>query len=72
MTSAKWIARVVVRAHHAIYRHSTIWGCRITGPVCRAALPRLYAGSTPDTRLRRKYERFVAGGALVRGQGHVA
>lgn len=68
----EWVIRDVFRAHHKIYQtpeyekvdgsFSHSYACYITGPVLREVLPRLYANSTPATRLDRKYNRFLAGG----------
>lgn len=62
-----WIIRDVFRAHHSIYSmpyerkdgsHSEAHGSRITGNVFRDVVRLLYADSTPETRLARKYDRF--------------
>ena len=46
-------------SHHALSPHASIWRLCVSGPVLRALVPRLYAGSTPDTRLARKYVRLA-------------
>jgi predicted transcriptional regulator len=70
----EWVVLDVFRAHHKIYEHpqyervdgsiGIAYGCYVSGSVLREILPRLYANSTPETRLDRKYDRFVAGGLL--------
>jgi hypothetical protein len=68
-----WIVRDVFRAHHALYSmpyerkdgtHSEAWGCAVCGDVFRDVVRLLYADSTPETRLARKYARFKAAGVL--------
>ena len=54
----EWVIRSVMGSYHSIHLHNDSWGCGVTGPVFRRTVPLLYAGSTPDTRLARKYERL--------------
>jgi len=53
----EWIKKVW-GSHHKIGPHARIWRLAISGPVLRRVLPLMYADSTPDTRLARKYERL--------------
>jgi hypothetical protein len=55
-----WVIREVFGAPHKIYPNNGSWGCYVTGPVARAVIPKLYAGSTPETRMARKYDRLLA------------
>lgn len=71
----EWVVRDVLRSYHKIsgtadYERADgtvgcAWTCWVMGPVLREVLPRLYAHSTPETRLARKYDRFVAGGSMA-------
>jgi len=56
----EWIFRGVIRAHHSLYMNNGSWGCRISGQVTRNAISQMYLGSTPETRLKRKYDRLMA------------
>jgi DNA-directed RNA polymerase specialized sigma24 family protein len=53
-----WIIRDVMQSHHAISPLNGSWGCSVCGEVFRRVVPLMYAGSTPDTRLARKYDRL--------------
>lgn len=55
----EWMIRDVFKVPHAVYDHNGSWGCRVTGDACRRVVPQLYSGSTPDTRMARKYDRLV-------------
>jgi len=69
-----WVVRDVCRAHHKISETppytrqdgsvGVAYACRMSGPVMRDAVRLLYADSTPETRLARKYARFKAAGVL--------
>ena len=71
----EWVIRDVFRAHHKIYDHpkyirvdgsvGTAYGCYVTGSVLRDILPKVYENSTDQTRLARKYDRFLSGGQLL-------
>jgi hypothetical protein len=54
-----WVVREVLGAFHKIYANNGSWGCYVTGPTARVVIPKLYAGSTPETRMARKYERLL-------------
>lgn len=53
----EWI-RQFLGSHHKIGATGRIWRLCISGPVLRRVVPLMYVGSTPDTRLARKYERL--------------
>lgn len=53
----EWVRREL-GSHHKIMPNARIWRFFLSGEVMRQAIPLLYAGSTPDTRLARKYERL--------------
>ncbi len=65
----EWV-KLLARAHHSVYLNNGSWGMRITGPVGRATAKRMYADSTPETRLERKYLRLkrVIDGEWVDGR----
>lgn len=52
-----WLRRFI-ESHHKIGGSPGKYRLWISGPVLRRVVPLLYAGSTPDTRLGRKYERL--------------
>jgi hypothetical protein len=54
----EWL-RELFGSHHKIYEIGDSWGVRVCGPVGRKVARRLYEGSTPDTRLDRKFLRLV-------------
>lgn len=54
----EWLVREVMGAHHAVSPQNGAWGCTVTGPVFRSVVQKLYEGSTPATRMARKYDRF--------------
>jgi hypothetical protein len=60
----EWMVRDVFRSHHAISPNNGSLSCAIMGPVMREVAIKLYADSTPETRMHRKYQRLVDGGVL--------
>lgn len=59
-----WIVRDVFEAHHRIYENNGSHACYISGEVLQEVAIKLYADSTPETRMHRKYQRLVDGGVL--------
>lgn len=59
----EWV-REFVGSHHAISElqgeFGLCWQFCVSGPVLRAMAPKMYANSTPDTRMDRKYSKFVS------------
>ena len=53
----EWL-RHFAGSHHKIMSVRRHWVLNLSGPVLRRTVPLFYAGSTPDTRLARKYERL--------------
>lgn len=60
----EWMIRDLFDAPHKIYDANGSWGCYVAGPVFRRVVVQLYEGSTEETRLRRKYERFKMAGVI--------
>lgn len=54
----EWMIREVMGSKHSIYASGGSWGCYVCGPKFREIVPKLYEGSTVETRLARKYERL--------------
>jgi hypothetical protein len=54
-----WVVRDVFGAAHKIYALNGSWGCYVCGSTARATIPKLYEGSTSETRMARKYERLL-------------
>jgi len=54
----EWMVRDVFGSHHAISEGKGAWSSRIGGPTLPGIVKKLYADSTPTTRLGRKYDRL--------------
>ena len=55
-----WVRRFLGSgSHHKLDFRNNCWRFYPSGPVLRRAVPKLYAGSTPDTRLARKYDKLT-------------
>jgi hypothetical protein len=51
----EWAQRLCF-SHHAIRADRRVWRLALSGEVMRSTVRDMYAGSTPDTRLGRKYD----------------
>ena len=51
----EWLKHDFLRVHHKLVRGKGSWTLKIYGPALKRIIPRLYEGSTEETRLDRKY-----------------